>query len=308
MSTIPSIRAAPSAGAGRRWSINAGYVYVLPAIALLSLVLLIPLAFVLYLSVHRDIGRGAMAFAGLGNYQRFLADPQFWNAMRNTVVFTVGSVALHVLLGLGVALLLNRSIKGRTIFRVVALVPWMFSSVVVAAVWRWMYSPQFGIINDILDRTGISRDAQIAWLGHLDLALPAVTFANAWRGFPFVMIIVLAGLQAIPREQYEAAAVDGASGYTSFRHVTLPNLRFVLSIAVILDSIWTFKYFDLVQVMTGGGPANATEVLTTLVYRNAFEYFQFGYASAIAVLMFLVSLVFTLVYVRLAMTEKGTSL
>jgi multiple sugar transport system permease protein len=167
-----------------------------------------------------------------------------------------------------------------------------------------MYSPQFGVINDILDRIGIHSAAEIAWLGDLNLAMPAVIFANAWRGFPFVMIMVLAGLQSIPREEYEAANVDGASGMAAFRYVTLPHLRFVIGIAVILDSIWTFRYFDLIQVMTHGGPANATEVLVTLVFRNSFEYFKFGYASAIAVVAFFILLGFTLLYVRILLADE----
>jgi len=294
--------AATSLAARRRWRIDPAYVFTLPAVILLALVLLIPLAFVLNLSLQTEVGRGDMAYVGLDNYQRFIGDPYFWNAVRNTTVFTIACVVLHLLIGMATALLLNKDIKARTAFRISALVPWMFSSVVVAALWRWMFSAEFGVINDILDRIGFHE--QIAWLGSIDLALPAVIFTNAWRGFPFVMVMILAGLQAIPREQYEAAAVDGASRWSSFRYVTLPHLRYVISIGLVLDTIWTFKYFDLVQVMTGGGPANATEVLTTLVYRNAFEYFKFGYAAAIAVMMFLVLLAFTLFYVRLALREE----
>jgi multiple sugar transport system permease protein len=303
---MPSLASAESAGpaASRRRRINPAYAFTLPAIGLLAVVLLVPLGHVIYLSVQTDAGGGEMVFSGLSNYSRFVDDPLFWNALRNTAVFTVGSVTLHLLLGMAAALLLNRQIRGRTVFRIIALVPWMFSSVVVAVLWNWMYSPQFGVINDILDRLGFHSAAEVAWLGDLDLALPAVIFANAWRGFPFVMIMVLAGLQTIPREQYEAADVDGASGLAAFRYVTLPHLRFVIGIAVILDSIWTFRYFDLIQVMTRGGPANATEVLVTFVYRNSFEYFKFGYASAIAVITFLILLGFTLVYVRTVLSER----
>ncbi len=304
MATLVSSHAAPATIAPRRWRLNPAYAFTLPAILLLALVLLVPLGDVFYLSVHTDGPGGTLEFAGLANYRQFLDDPMFWNAVRNTTVFTVGSVILHLLLGMGAALLLNRKIVGRTVFRVIALVPWMFSSVVVAVLWNWMYSPQFGVINDILDRLGFHGAAEIAWLGELHLALPAVIFANAWRGFPFVMIMVLAGLQTIPREEYEAANVDGASGLAAFRYVTLPHLRFVIGIAVILDSIWTFRYFDLIQVMTHGGPANATEVLVTLVYRNSFEYFKFGYASAIAVVTFFILLGFTLLYVRILLADE----
>lgn len=277
-----------------------GYLFVLPATLTLALVLLFPLGHVLYTSLRAESRPTATTVATLRNYERLAADTKFGAALANTVTFTTASVALHLGLGLGTAVLLNRRIAGRTLFRVVVLVPWTFAPVVVGVVWKWMFNAQFGILNDTLLRLGAIAQGR-AWLGDASLAMPAVILANVWRGFPFVMIVALAGLQAIPREQYEAASVDGASPSQQFWYVTLPNLRYVLLIGVLLDTIWTFKHFDLVQVMTAGGPAGATEVLTTLVYRTAFEYLDFPYASAMAVAMFVVLFALTSVYLRVVL-------
>jgi ABC-type sugar transport system permease subunit len=173
----------------------------------------------------------------------------------------------------------------------------MFSAVVVAITWRWMLDAQFGIINHLLTKLGVWR-GPILWFENPNLALPALIVTNIWRGFPFASVALLAALQTIPNEQYEAAAVDGATPFRQFCHITLPNLRFTLTVVVTLDTIWNFKHFDLVQVMTNGGPAGATEVLTTLAYKVSFENFEFGYAAAMGVVMSLILLATTVIYVR----------
>jgi multiple sugar transport system permease protein len=271
--------------------------YFLPAALVSFVVFLIPLVSVLWTSLERQTPGGGWEFVGLRNFLELPSDPLFLKALGNTTVFTLGSVVLHLLLGLVAALLLNEQIYGRRMFRVIALIPWMFSSVVVAGTWRWLLNSQFGPVNDTLRRLGLP--SSIEWLGNVSLAMLSVIVANAWRGFPFVMVMCLAGLQAIPRVQYEAAAVDGAGAWHRFWFITLPNLRFVLTIAAILDVIWNFKYFDLVMIMTNGGPASSTEVVVTLVFRNAFEFFRVGYAAAQAVIVFLILAVFSGIYVRL---------
>ena len=281
---------------------SVGYLFVLPATLALALVLLFPLAYVVYSSFGAVRGQEAGGLR-LANYSRLFLDGKVREALANTATFTVASVGLHLGLGLVAALLLNRRFIGRTLFRIVALVPWTFAPVVVGVVWRWMYNAQFGIINDSLIRLGLIPEAR-SWLGEASLAMPSLILANVWRGFPFVMIVALAGLQAIPRELYEAASVDGADAGQQFWYVTLPNLRYVLLIAVILDSIWTFKHFDLVQVMTGGGPAGATEVLSTLIYRTSFEYLDIPYASAMAVAMFTILFGLMLVYLRMVLGSR----
>ncbi|MFI5341425.1 MAG: carbohydrate ABC transporter permease [Candidatus Methylomirabilales bacterium] len=286
---------------GRVWSRGVpgweGIVFVAPAVLVLAAVVAFPVADVLVLSLYKTVSRTRSIFVGLGNYQRLWADPGFWSALRNSIAFTAGSVLGHVIIGLGFALVLNGIRRGRTLFRVVSLVPWMFSAVVVAITWRWMLDAQFGIINHLLTQLGIWR-GPILWFENPSLALPALIMTNIWRGFPFASVALLAALQTIPNEQYEAAAVDGAMPFQRFCHITLPNLRFTLTVVVTLDTIWNFKHFDLVQVMTNGGPAGATEVLTTLAYKVSFENFQFGYAAAMAVVMSLVLLATTVIYVR----------
>lgn len=278
----------------------AGYGFILPALLVLAAVVVGPLVTAVAESFSVSARRGGAAAPGLDNYGRLFADGAFATALANTVTFTVGSVLPHFALGLAAALLLNVELKGRVLFRVIALIPWTIAPVVVGVLWRWMYNAQFGVVNDVLLRLG-AIDTERAWLGEAALAMPAVVLANIWRGFPFAMLICLAGLQAVPPEQLEAASVDGAGALRRFWHITLPNIRYIVVVGLILDAIWTFKQFDLVQVMTGGGPADSTEVLATLVFRTAFEYLEFPYASTMAVAMFALLGVLTAVYLRLVM-------
>ncbi len=295
-----------TAAGGRRLRIGSGWPYVLPAMVLLVAVLLYPLGHVVYTSFYRSTSTGGLVYAGVDNYAALLRDPRFWHALWVTVLFTAGSVGAHAVLGVYAAHVANRAFRGRRLFRLVTLSPWMFPSVVVGVTWTWIYQSQYGVLNDILQRLGIVAEG-LTWLGDERRALGAVIVASIWRGFPFVMLMTLAGLQAIPAEQYEAAAVDGAGTFQRFAFVTLPNLRYILGVALMLDTIWMFRYFDLVQVMTGGGPGAATEVLPVLVYKHAFEYFNMGMAAATAMLMFLVLLAVSLFYVRLVLREPRSA-
>lgn len=282
--------------------IDFSFILVIPAISMLVLVLVLPLFNVIYLSFCRDTPQGDTIFSGLVNYATLIHDPAFLVVLKNTFIFTFCSVLFHFLLGLSVALLLNRDIGARKVLRTIALIPWMFASVVVAITWTWMYHGQFGVLNFILNRLHIIPSF-IPWLSEKRTALAAVIVASSWRGFPILMMMFLAGLQSVPKEQYEAAAVDGATWLQQFRFVTLPNLKPIIAIALALDTIWMFRYFDLVQVMTAGGPGIATEVLVTRIYKVSFEYFKFGEASAVAVITFLILLFFTLVYYRVALEQ-----
>lgn len=295
---VKPAREASTARGPTGWSeCRQGYLFVLPTVITLFVVLIFPLLSTFYWSVVTET-RDGVTFAGLTYYQEALESTAFWNALRNSLVFTVASVVLHLAVGMPVALLLNERIPWKTAFRVVAMIPWMFPTVVVGVLWAWLYHPQFGLFNDVALRLGVVQD-NVPWLADPTYAMPAILIANTWRGYPFVMLVLLAGLAAIPTEQYEAAAVDGAGSWQRFRHITLPNLRFMIVLATLLDTIYMFRHFDLMQVMTAGGPAGATEVLTTLVYKQSFQFFRNEYASAIAILMFLVMLSFSLGYVRL---------
>jgi multiple sugar transport system permease protein len=271
---------------------------VAPATGLLLLVLVVPVVHVLYESFVWTTSSRARVVPSARNYAALAEDEVVRTAVANTATFTVASVAGHLAIGLGVALLLNQRIRGRAVFRNLALLPWMLPPAVVATGWAWLYHNPFGMLNPLLVGLGL-LDAPKAWLASPDTALGAVIVANLWRGFPFISLVLLAGLQAIPSVLYEAADVDGAGAWARFRHVTLPGLRRVMLIALTLDVINTVKYFDLIWVMTAGGPANRTEVLSTLIYRLAFQFFRTGRAAALAMVMVAALAVFSVFYVRL---------
>jgi multiple sugar transport system permease protein len=289
---------------GRRTS--AGVWFALPATVVLLAVLVAPVLHVFYESfVLTGPGR-QRSFPSLRNYEYVVADEVVRVAAWNTVTFTALSVLGHLLLGMVVALLLNQQIRGRAVFRNLALLPWMLPPAVVATGWAWLYHSPFGMANPLLLAAGVI-EAPRAWLAAPDTAMGAVVVANLWRGFPFISLILLAGLQSVPGVLYESASVDGATALRRFRHVTLPGIRRVLLIAATLDLINTVKYFDLIWVMTGGGPANRTEVLATLIYRVGFQFFRSGRAAALAVAMFVAVGVFAFFYVRLTVRAAGES-
>jgi multiple sugar transport system permease protein len=275
-----------------------GYGFVAPATVVLVAVLVVPVLHVVYESFVWTTPKRESVFPSLRNYEAIAADEVVRLAAENTVTFTVVSVAGHLLLGLGVALLLNQQIRGRALFRNLALLPWMLPPAVVATGWAWLYHSPFGMLNPLLTGLGVLAGPR-AWLATPDTAMSAVIVANLWRGFPFISLILLAGLQSIPAALYEAASVDGASAWQRFRHVTVPGLQRVILIAATLDVINTVKYFDLIWVMTGGGPANRTEVFATLIYRVAFQFFRGGRAAALAVVMVAAVAAFSFLYVRL---------
>jgi multiple sugar transport system permease protein len=223
------------------------------------------------------------------------------------VIFTAFSVALHLAIGLALALLLNLQLNRtfRNLARGLLIVPWLLAPTVAGMIWVLMLAP-FGVANGFLASLGLSdANATVSWLGSPSTALGAVTAMNVWRAFPFFMVMLLAGLQAIPRQLYEAAEIDGASLFRQFWHITLPQLRAVIATVVLLDSIWTFRAFDPVFVMTGGGPAHSSEVLATAIYFDGFQKLKFGYASAEAVVMFLVLFVISALYLRRTMASAS---
>jgi multiple sugar transport system permease protein len=191
----------------------------------------------------------------------------------------------------------------RTALRVAFLTPWMIAPSIGATIWLWLLEPQFGVVNYLVNATGLAQGYK-AWLGEPALAFWSVVAVDVWRGVPFVMLLLLAGLQTIPQEQYEAAALDGAGRIQSFRYVTLPNLRYLLIVASTLDIINTIRHFDIIAVLTGGGPVGATEVVPALIYNTAFRANRFGEAAAVGVLLLLAVLVFSAVYFRVARPQR----
>jgi ABC-type sugar transport system permease subunit len=279
------------------------YLLIIPSFIALLIVYYIPLARIIQLSFNtKTLINPALEFVGLGNFRRALQSDLFALSLRNTVIWTVAGVTFQFLLGLGTALLANRQFKGRKIFRSAMLIPYITPTVVAAIVWRWMYNPEFGVINEILLDLGWHG---YGWLSSESLALWGVIFVNTWKGFPFFFVTLLAGLQSIPKSYYEAAKVDGANAFQQFWHITLPQLRPMINIAVVLATVSTFNYLGLVWALTRGGPANATEILPVMVYRQAFVDYSFGYSAAIALVIFAVNLVFVISYVRILTGEQG---
>ncbi len=286
----------------------APYMLILPAVALMALVILIPLLRGLVMSFTKvDLITQEMAFVSLSQYRKlFLEDPLFWRALGNTARWTIGVVTFQYLFGLGIALLLNEPIPLRGVFRGLVLVPWVVPSVVAALVWRWVYAGNYGIFNHVLQRVGLIREP-MEWLSDPKLAMPAVIAVGVWKWVPFMAIVLLSGLQSIPKELYDAAEVDGANIVQRFWHITLPSLRYLSMIVTMLSVIWTFNHFDIVYVMTKGGPANATHLLSTYAYLSAFSYFDVGYAAAISSVMLVILLMFAIIYIRILSKEDAQS-
>jgi len=275
--------------------------FVGPGVLLLVLVLGFPAVKSLLYSLRPEEA-GSTAYT-VSNYRNLLKDPFFARTFWNTGVFVTLSVASHMLLGLAVAMVLNSAIPAKPLFRVIALLPWVVPDVVAGIIWKWMYDPIYGALNDLLLRTGLI-DSPVEWLSNPKLALLSVILVNLWRGFPFVMLILLAGLQAIPRYLYEAAAIDGATRWQLFRHVTIPGLKKMIIVALALDIVWEVRRFGLIQAMTQGGPGVLTEVLSTYTYKQYFQFFRFEYASAISVVMTAVLLMVSLPYILMISQEE----
>ncbi len=277
----------------------ANYAYLVPAAVCLGGTVLFPILKAMYMSLYQNVLSRPQDyhFIGLGNYVRMIHDPTFWLTLKNSFVWVLWSVSLQFALGFLGALLLNAEFRGRAFFRTLNLLPWIIPGVVVGLLWEYLYQPNYGPINDILRRVGLLT-VPIAWLSDLNLAMPAVIFANIWRGIPFFTIMILAGLQAIPDEVYEAATVDGANVTQRFWHVTLPMLRPIIVVATATRIIWTFNYADLIFVMTGGGPANATQITSTYTLLAAYTDLDFGYAAALSVVLLVIMLVFTAFYLK----------
>lgn len=279
--------------ARERWH---GWYFLAPTLLFLACVILLPLAHAFWTSFHRIRGLSA-TFVGFANYARVLGDDVFWHSFQVSLGFVSISVAAHMILGLGLALALDRVRVARTALRILFLTPWMVAAAVGATIWLWLLEPQFGVVNYLLLSAGVIAQP-VAWLGEPGPAFAAVTAVEIWRGVPFVMLLMLAGLQTIPAEQYEAAEIDGASAWQRFRWITLPNLKYLIVVASTLDIINVVRHYDIIGVMTAGGPAGATEVLPALLYNTAFRANRFGEAAAIGVLLLLVVLAFAVLYLR----------
>jgi len=282
------------------------YLLILPSVIFMTLVILVPLVRGLVMSFTEvDLTKQPpeMIFVGLYQFQRLIGDTLFWSGLKNTIEWTIGIVTFQYLFGLGIALLLNERIPCRGVFRALVLVPWVVPSVVAAFIWRWIYAGDYGILNYIFQQLGLI-DRPIHWLANPNVAMGAVIAVGVWRWTPFMAVVLLSGLQSIPKELYDAAEVDGANIAQQFWYITLPGLRYLSMIVTMLSIIWTFNHFDIVYVMTRGGPANATHLISTYAYLTAFSFFDFGYAAAMSVVMLLFLLIFTIIYTRILSEDE----
>ena len=268
-----------------------------PAIILVIAFSVVPLFYVGYLSFQdMRIGMGG-GFAGLDNYRFVLEDASVIKAFTNTLYFAVLSVALATFIGLGIALLLHSDVPGAGWLVSAVVLPWAVPEIVNALIWQWIYNPNYGALNGILYSLGIFADYR-AWLSSPLSAMHAVIFAYAWKLVPFVIIILYAGLTAIPTEQYESAEIDGAGDWAQFRYITLPLLAAPLGVAIMFCMVWAMRAFDIVYLLTRGGPGDGTMVLSYFVFSKAFEFGDMGAAAAVACLLALLTFALTALYMR----------
>ena len=275
-----------------------------PALIATAVLVLIPVGETLWLSLHDVVlfRPRSRPFVGLANYAAVLDDPLFWVSLGHSLLWVVVSVTLQFALGLVTALLLDRRFAWRGLARALVIVPWALPSVIIGLVWTWMLDFNLGVINQIAVRVGLIAEP-IAWLARPDTAMAAVILAVVWQGFPFFAVTLLAGLQSIPREHYEAAAIDGAGALARFRHVTLPGLAPVIATSVLLRMIWVSNSLDLILVMTGGGPGTATHTLPLYAFLKAWSGANYGYGSALAVVLSVLLLGVVISYARSARRE-----
>ncbi|PSB10543.1 sugar ABC transporter permease [filamentous cyanobacterium CCP1] len=264
-----------------------GWMLIIPAMLVLAFVYAYPIARSFWLSLFTEnLGTQLQpVFSGLNNYGRMIQDGRFWQTIANTMVFTISTLVLELILGMGIALVLNQAFKGRGAVRTIAIIPWALPTALIATTWAWIFNDQFGVVNDILLRLGII-DTGINWLGNPAPAMLSVIIADVWKTTSFVAILLLAGLQSISNDLYEAHSIDGASPWQSFRQITLPLLMPQILIASLFRFAQAFGIFDLIQVMTGGGPGGATETVSIYIYATVMRYLDFGYGAALVVVTF----------------------
>ncbi|HEY8370336.1 MAG TPA: sugar ABC transporter permease [Thermodesulfobacteriota bacterium] len=292
--------AKPGAGAALLGQYRLPVLFLGPAVLLVLLVNFIPLGYALVYSVYRTEFVQRVSFLGFRYYLRFLTDPEGLNNILRTFQYVFGSLALALPLGLLIALLIHRVEKGKTFFRTLIILPWVVSQIITALTWSWLVNPQFGPVTYFV-REGFGGAFNA--LGTPTGAMATLILANVWHSFPYPMLLILAALQTVPREAIEAALVEGASRWTRLFRIRLPLIRNTILIATVMMTIHYFNMVTLPLVLTGGGPAGATEVMAIRVYREAFQLFHVGYASAIAVYMFLFNILFSIIYIRILRGE-----
>lgn len=283
----------------RKESINA-IIFLAPSLGFLLIFLIFPILASFYLSFTQYDIFSPSKWVGFRNYVQHFSDPLFWNSLRVSFYFTLGSVPARMFLALGLAVILNSQIKGISIFRSLFFLPSVASIVAISMLWLWLYNPSFGIFNFILNSFGFSSQS---WLRNPQQAPFCLIIMEIWRTVGYWMIIYLAGLQEIPEQHYEAAKIDGANKWQLFLYITFPCLIPVTLFILVMSTIWTLQIFAQVYIMTQGGPANATSVVVHRIYVEAFKQMRFGYASASSIIFFFIVIFITFLYLKILRTE-----
>lgn len=275
------------------------YFFIAPAMLFLVILLIFPIFRVIqYSFFENSFTNPSSPWVGIQNYIQVITNTRFIQVIVNSLLLTTVSVALHLIIGIGLAVALNQPINPffLTIIRIIFILPWLFTAAVVAISWQLLLTP-LGIVNHLLSIV-TNNKIIIDWLGNASIVMITLIVINAWRGYPFCMISILAGLQSIPKELYEAAHIDGANSIKAFIHITIPQLKPILLSIGLLDAIWTLNLFPLIWLTTGGGPNGATETIATFTYKLAFNNFQFGQASAMAVIAVIMTMFLTIFYLK----------
>lgn len=273
------------------------YSLLVPAFILVFFVVAFPLYRIFVLSFHETDIFTALPGFKFSNYVELLTNPHFSYSLFITILYVFLGASISFLIGLGTALLLNRKFKGRKFARLIVVLPWPIPGVVAALIWAWILDPSFGVFNYILVHTGLVS-SPVHWFSSTTPAFLGVLMATVWKGYPFFTLMLLAALQAIPNQLYEAARVDGANSWQQFRRITIPALRSVIAVAMVINSLWLIRQFSIIFILTEGGPSRSTETLAITLYKEAFRYFNVGYASSIGVVTFILSVFITIVLLR----------
>lgn len=275
--------------------------FLLPALLVVLIVVLYPLCYEVWLSFRNvtllNLKSKSYPFVGIDNYINIFKDKIFYSTLLRTVIWTGINVCFHVGVGMFLAILLNRKLPGKTLIRVLLILPWAVPQYIAALAWKGMFNVEYGAVNIALTKV-FGANAAIPWLSDPKWSFIASIITNIWLGIPFMMMIALGGLQSIPQELYEAADVDGATGWQKIKSITLPLLKPVMTPAIILGTVWTFNMVNVIYIITSGAASEEAQILVTLVYKKAFEYYRYGYAAAFSVIIFAILLAFSSVFIK----------
>lgn len=285
-----------------------GFFLLLPTIIILCVVIVYPIGYSLSLSFQNlnisNPSRGRQ-FVGFQNYIDVLRSQEWWLSLLRIFYFVASDLLIGISLGLGIALLLNKERRGKGVMLAIIVFPYVLAPIVNSLIWKLIYDPNYGFLNGLLLQLGIIK-SYIPWLARPTLAVVMLIIANLWQGTPFAIVLFLAGLKSIPKEEYEAAAIDGASKTASFRYITIPHLKPIIYMNVVMKTILTFKMFDLIYALTGGGPGGSTTVVSMLIYRESFEYMKFGKGAAMSFLLLILVLLMVIAYTKMFKEEEAT--